>query len=50
MWAMNLKGDGNLVLNKHDDEYSSAYARNDKVLVSGQRRAVNCNNGLFRRE
>ncbi|WP_158638093.1 hypothetical protein [Shewanella donghaensis] len=31
-----FKGDGNLVIIKHDDEYFSAYARKDKVLVSGQ--------------
>jgi len=31
-----LKGYGNLVIIKHDDEYLSAYAHNEKILVSEQ--------------
>lgn len=31
-----LKGYGNLVIIKHDDQYLSAYAHNDKILVSEQ--------------
>ncbi|WP_371195650.1 peptidoglycan DD-metalloendopeptidase family protein [Glaciecola sp. SC05] len=31
-----LKGYGNLVIIKHDDEYLSAYAHNDQILVSEQ--------------
>ncbi|MFC4700539.1 peptidoglycan DD-metalloendopeptidase family protein [Glaciecola siphonariae] len=31
-----LKGYGNLIIIKHDDEYLSAYAHNDKILVGEQ--------------
>lgn len=31
-----LKGYGNLIIIKHDDEYLSAYAHNDKIVVSEQ--------------
>nr|WP_136250543.1 peptidoglycan DD-metalloendopeptidase family protein [Ningiella ruwaisensis] len=31
-----LKGYGNLIIIKHDDEYLSAYAHNDRILVSEQ--------------
>ncbi|MFC3123301.1 peptidoglycan DD-metalloendopeptidase family protein [Agaribacter flavus] len=31
-----LKGYGNLIVIKHDDEYLSAYAHNDKILVTEQ--------------
>ncbi|MBT1450243.1 peptidoglycan DD-metalloendopeptidase family protein [Glaciecola sp. XM2] len=31
-----LKGYGNLIIIKHDDEYLSAYAHNDSILVSEQ--------------